>query len=489
MSFKEKMRTKLTNYRYRIATTAIAFVAIITLSWETGILHDNVTFVSHMSSTLIQNPFAWGSIPIQYDPGHPPFTASYLAFIWRFVGRSLATSHLALYPFVLLALAMLMRLISFFIGQLKLNEQQIDLYASIGFALCALDPTFSASLTLIGPEVFLLSFALTSLVGMLEKRNIVFVIGLCLLGITSMRGMMICVGICLTDIISTLNKTKGWKSIYHRLFCYLLGALPALAFVLWRLLDKGWITSNPVAFQMTVWPEGGFKGFISNFVHNSIVFVRWLLDFGRFVPIAIVLWLSIKHRKELKTDPHFKELAMLCCIPTSVVIITSLLIHNTMGHRYFTLTYLLIVLTAVYLLLTYSKRLRTTPLVLIAMAAIGGDFLIYPDAISQGWDASLAHIHYWNIRKEALEYMKKENITPEEVCKYGFGNCNDDSDLGGDTRPYQITNDCRYAMCSNIDNLADEDITLLNKEYVRIKRFKEMGVWIDLLERKESSGQ
>lgn len=475
----------LANSKYRIATVMIAFTAIVALSWGTGILHDNVTFVSHMSTTLINSPFAWGSIPIQYDPGHPPFTASYLACIWQLFGRSLATSHLALYPFVLLTLIMLMRLVSCFISRLRLNEQQTDLYASLGFSLCTLDPTFSASLTLIGPEVFLLCFALTAIIGMMEKRKTLFVAGLCLLGITSMRGMMICAGICLTDIILTAYQSKSVKQLFSHLPYYFLGSLPALAFILWRLLSKGWITSNPVAFQMTVWPEGGFGGFISNFIHNCVVFVRWLLDFGRIVPVALVLWLSIKHRKELKKDQIFKDLQTLCFVPTSIAIITSLLIHNTMGHRYFTLTYIFIVLTAVYLILTYSKQLRATLLALIAMAAIGGDFLIYPDAVSQGWDASLAHIHYWNVRKEGLRYLEQENITPDEVCKHGFGNCNDDSDLSGDTRRYRTTNDCRYAMCSNIDNLSDQDITLLDKEYVRVKRFQEMGVWIDILEKKE----
>lgn len=474
---------ELTNFKYRLGAFVLVFLAIVWLSWGTGILHDNVTFVSHMSSSLQASPFAWGCIPMQYDPGHPPFTASYLCLVWQFFGRSLAVSHLALYPFVLLTLLMLMRLVSRFVSLTDLDKSKIDLFSAVVFALCAMEPTFAASLTLIGPEVFLLCFALMAIVFMLEQCRLLFVCSVAILGITSMRGMMVSAGICLADMLLLYLKDRKIKPIFSRLYQYLIAAVPAVAFVLWRLVDKGWITSNPVAFQESVWPDGGVVGFTSNFIHNVVVLIRWLLDFGRIVPVLLTLWLLSRGRKQWVGNKTVSELLVLMFVPTFIVITTSLLIHNTMGHRYFTITYVMVVLLFSYLVLSNRQKHRAWLLALVAVAFLGGNLMVYPDNISQGWDASLAHIHYWKVRQQALDYMEENQIAPDQICKYGFGNSNDDSDLGGDVRRYKITNDCPYAMCSNIDNLPDNDLAYLEKEYTRLKRFQKMGVWIDLLKR------
>lgn len=76
-------------------------VIVAVLGYSTGLFWDNILFVNRMSRPLLENGLlSWGTIPVDSDPGHPPFIATYLAIVWSVFGRSLAVSHWALYPFV-----------------------------------------------------------------------------------------------------------------------------------------------------------------------------------------------------------------------------------------------------------------------------------------------------------------------------------------------------------------------------------------------------
>ena len=51
----------------------------------------------------------------------------------------------------------------------------------------------------------------------------------------------------------------------------------------------------------------------------------------------------------------------------------------------------------------------SVPLLLLA-GLISGNLWIYPRNIAQGWDATLAHVPYYNLRIEAINYLDKNNI-------------------------------------------------------------------------------
>jgi hypothetical protein len=46
---------------------------------------------------------------------------------------------------------------------------------------------------------------------------------------------------------------------------------------------------------------------------------------------------------------------------------------------------------------------------------VSGNFWIYPTRISQGWDSTLAHLPYYELRQEALHYLDQQQIPYADV--------------------------------------------------------------------------
>lgn len=78
---------------------------------------------------------------------------------------------------------------------------------------------------------------------------------------------------------------------------------------------------------------------------------------------------------------------------------------------------------------------------ILFLGLVTGNLWIYPKEISQGWDATLAHIPYHSLRLEAINYLNKENINVEDVASF-FPNLTklDFVDFKGDTRSFQKFN-------------------------------------------------
>lgn len=92
-------------------------------------------------------------------------------------------------------------------------------------------------MTLITPDVPLLFFFFLALNGLLRNKGWLKALGLFFLGIVSLRGMMLCGGLFIIDLLLNKRSIK-WQQ-------YIIGALPAISFIVWRLTTKGWIINNP----------------------------------------------------------------------------------------------------------------------------------------------------------------------------------------------------------------------------------------------------
>ena len=216
--------------RIKVLIIGIFTFIIAIIGFNTGIFWDNTTFVSAMGNVLYENGiFAWGSIPASSDPGHPPFIATLLSAAWNIFGKSLLISHIVIIPFVLGLLWQIWNTCDYFIDN---NKEKI-----LAFLLVSADATLLSQMTLVTTEIPLLFFFFLALNGLLRKKYWLKALGLMLLGIVSLRGMMLCGGLFIVDIILNKRSIK-WQP-------YVIGALPAITFIIWRLAFKGWIISNP----------------------------------------------------------------------------------------------------------------------------------------------------------------------------------------------------------------------------------------------------
>ncbi|MDX2413723.1 MAG: hypothetical protein QNK33_00910 [Bacteroidales bacterium] len=448
-------------------------ILLVFFSRNIGMFWDNVLFASKMGKHLYLNsPLNW-NMPDSLDAGHPPLLATIMALGWKVLGRSLEISHYLMLPFIFGLLWQLYSFVSFFVKERK--------YQPWAMLLVLADPTLSSQLILVNPEIIQLFFFFLALNSLLRQNSFMKVLSLVFLGLVSYRGMMLCAGIFLVEVvIDIVIRKKSLNSILsiRLLIEYFIGALPALVFIAWRLINKGWIINNPAAIWARAWDFDSVLGFLENFGRNIVILLHRFADFGRLGVLVFIL-IAFWYRRG-NNDPKRTSLLIISIFSTLFIIVSSLIIRNPIGHRYFIPSYLSLSLLA-FLLLKSSKWQKTLYFVLL-LSLVGGNFLIYPEKIAQGWDASLAHLPYWNLRKEALEYMDDNNIDINETASF-FPNISeiDDINLNGDKRKFlEFSGKENYVFCSNVFNLSDADLDLVNNHYTVLKQFKKGRVYINI---------
>lgn len=456
----------------------VAGLSVVLICSEMGVFWDNVLFVSRMGMPLFTNGvFSWSSIPLNSDPGHPPFIASIMALNWQLFGKSLAVSHWVMLPFIVGFFWQLDLFVNNFVEETK--------YRFFAYILVLADPTILSQIILIGPEIIQLFFFLFAINGAISKNNIAKAAGLALLSIVSFRGMMMCAGVFLFEVVAALTISRNSiKKVFNPAFVlsYFLASVPSLGYLLWRLHVHGWIISNPMAPWGNAWHFESVTDFFSNLTWNFLVFNHHILDFGRVVIFILIFTLGIKY-KTFK-DPKAQLLMIFSTTTIFVIVLISLLIKNPMGHRYFLPLYIGMGIL-VYLVLMKSAYKKFFYITAFA-TLISGNLFVYPDTIAQGWDSSLAHIPYWKLRKEAIVFMDKNHIEIEATASF-FPNQTsiDNVDLNGDQRSFKpFTGSEKFVFFSNVYNLSDSDFKLLHSNYLKLKNLEYNRVRVEIWEHK-----
>lgn len=458
---------------------------LIYCSIKIGIFWDNIVFVSKMSDALYKNGvFDWMAISADIDPGHPPLLATYIASLWKLLGKSLWVSHLAMLPFVYGFLYQLFIFIDQFIKDKWLSF--------LAFLLVVADPTLLAQLITVNFEVIQLFFFFLSLNALINNNHFLKCIGLALLSIVSYRGMMLAAGIFLIDIlIHVFINKNSFKSFFNKknITVYFLGAIPALAYIIWRLIMKGWIISNPLQPWGNAMDYTSSSGFLLNFIRNIAVLIHRYLDFGRFTIFIFIVVMFIMYQRKIFSK-NLKILLIIALGSVFAIISASLVLNDPMGHRYFIPSYLSFALLAFILLKDHivNKTARISIYLLLVSSLVIGNFIIYPDKISQGWDASLAHIPYWHLREEAIKYLDHNDIPIHKTASFFPNDTSiDNVELNNDDRSFQaFTGKEDYVLYSNVFNVKDARFKLLNENYSILSVFKNNGVRVEILKRNKN---
>ena len=156
-----------------------------------------------------------------------------------------------------------------------------------------------------------------------------------------------------------------------------------------------------------------------------------------------------------------------------------MLSSNPFGHRYFLISYILLNLLSFLLFVKFLKKKRFV-YCLIFITLITGNLWIYPREIAQGWDATLAHLPYYSLRLEAIDYLDTEKIELHEVASF-FPNLTtlDAINLNNDQREFvQFNAKNIYVLYSNVFNLTDEEYKILDTDYRILKEFNKNNITI-----------
>jgi len=451
-------------------------VIIFAFSFDNGMFWDNVLFTSKMGNYLLDNNIFNFILPDELDPGHPPTLGFLLAIFWKIFGHKLWVSHLLMIPFTVGLFYQVFQLVNFYVKS--------NLLSFLGLILVFADPTLATQLVIVNPEIIQLFLFFLVINSILKSNYYLKVFALFFLSIISLRSMILCGGVFLFEFLNIIIiEKKRIKSFFNLrlIISYLIGSIPGLFFIANHYFRKGWILSHP----NSPWLEDHQFTSFYEFFRNIIVLVQRFNDFGRIFIFIFIFISFIKFRKKL-FNKTTKQLLLLAISSVFIISSISLIRTNAFGHRYFLPFYIVITLLAFIIIkdhLKYKKIIYT----LLFVGLISGNFWIYPKKIAQGWDASLAHIPYYNLRIEAIDYLNKNNIKIENVASF-FPNSTiiDNVDLSGDYRSFSKFNGKNnYLFYSNVYNLSDEDYEKIHNNYIIIKQFNKFNIHINIYKHKK----
>jgi len=414
-------------------------------------------------------------LPDSIECGYFPTFGMYIALIWKVLGRDLVSSHLAMLPFIIGIIWQLERLIRKFVPRGT---------SGLALLIILIDPTLLSQMTLVSPDVLLIFFFILGLNSVLENKRILISIAIIFLFLIHMRGIIISFCILLIDIHVNISFSNSIKKIIVDLIKRSIIYLPAffifLAFSYYHYITKGWILFHYDSPWAELFQKVGFKRIIYN-----IGIIGWrIIDFGRIGIWIVFFILLFRLRKDILKSK--KTLLLFFIFSVLLILLTASLVwaKNLLAHRYLLPVYLCFSLLCANILFNHPVDfiLKRTLIYVWIIILISGNFWVYPDRIDKGWDSTLAHLPYFNMRKQAIEYLDEQEINYENVQSF-YPNTTiiDYLDLNFDNRSFSNFNDsCDYVIYSNVFNIKDEDYDLIKTQYVIIKHFNRGLVYLDI---------
>ncbi len=460
---------------------------------------DTVQLGSKHAHWYYEQQFQTFFLPEAINSGHPPLFGMYLAFCWSFFGKSLLVSHFSILPFLLGIIWLLYEIGSFF-GNAK--------SAKFLLLLVIIDPFFAGQSVLISPDILLVFAFLLAIHSILKEKIFLIIIATTLLGLISMRGMMVTFSLYLWWCFTTFFLQKAppisiKKSIaifIKKILPFLPAGLIASTFLIAHYLQFGWIGYHANSPWAGSFESVDFLGFLKN-----IGVLGWrFLDFGRVYLLSGLGWLLWKayssgifsasriwsSGSSVKSLKALKLISLILIL--SLILTPSLLLHKgLLSHRYL----LPITLSITFLFYHLCFQFLTTTKiqkVIFSIAFIGlltGNLWIYPKHIAQGWDATLAHLPYYQLREKMIRYIAEQQIYPATVGTvfpnigpYGIYDLNEQQ-VGFVKKDFETNQYFFYATVFN--DVSDADFMELAANWEIVKQYDSFGVEVVLYKKRE----
>lgn len=376
--------SKQSNYRLVFLISAMVVLLIFLLSKHHPFFWDTL-LTSSILQHFIENGLGNFILPENLDAGHPPFFYAYLFCVITLFGKSLFVAHLAMLPFLFLLCYAVLSLLDYF----KFNTKEKLLTLLFTFSI----PAVLTQSFLISYDIAILAIGLLCLNFALKKQFILFSIFSVVLCSVSVRGNFVLIGIV---FISFLMNDRKYivrtiiSLIPSILFCAIWYGYHYAETGYFLQGNNGWQEQRNIADVQTI-----FK--------NIISIGRKLFDFG-IVCLFVLNIISF-------LDKCIDRKLFLWIIPFVILSIIFVSFTNPIGHRYYLIVYVLMLLPIVKYL---AKKPSYFSVILILLLFIS-NYQIYGARVSNGWDCTLAHLYYFNIKKDADNYLKEKNIQAENI--------------------------------------------------------------------------
>lgn len=445
---------------------------------------DTVQLGSKHAHWYFDHSFKYLFLPEELDSGHIPFFGFYLGTLWSIFGKSLWVSHFAMLPFIFL-------IIKYSLSITRILG--VEKRAALPALLILSDPTLVAQASLISPDILLIAFFLMGISFILENRKwpLLFVfIGLVLV---SNRGVVSIITLNIIYVIYNHLK-RSYKLPHLLLQCTLLVVPAVLVFSLYHIAHyhfSGWTFYH----NESPWSPSFEKVNLQTSIYNFGLMVWRYIDFGRITLIIVCTTLVICNIEKIKSSPPLPALLSGFVVFVILSSIITLPYAHLTGHRYYLPGFLLIAMLCASLLFSQkniSTKTKGAIYAAIILSNCLGHFLVYPDKIAQGWDASLSYRTHLHQKELIMEYIHTNDIQIEQVGS-SFPNLSLDKfyNLSESHQSFALK-DFRgtqeYIYYTNVCNdFSDQELEKLKNDYTPIFKIESNTVHSTLLKKVAST--
>lgn len=437
---------------------------------------DNVVQISVPANFYYETNFNHFYVPDMIATGHQTFVGMLFAAVWKIFGRTLLVSHLLMLPFVFGFL--------FQLHKLLVNLNIKDLATRIFILLFVVaDATILSQLSGLTFEVFHLFFLLMCVNAIIEKKNFLLMISFIILAQTSLRGTISAGGIMgFQFLYDYFNKTKF---SYKNYLAYIPGLISIVLFLVLFKVHKGWVIANTVSDN---WKESGEFASAKEIARNMGVFAWRLIDFGRVLIFALFAFFTVKMAlsKEFK-DSTIRTLFLFAVTQFVLFFGVIVIMRNAFGHRYLIPVMIPVIILVVYWVSTYFKR-SILWLSLAFITLISGHFWLYPEKVSQGWDATTLHWNFFDVSDKMEGYLSRTDVDRTKIGTFfpHYKLMKNYQLKPKNSLSYQkaTEHETEYILYSNTFNVSDSIVDALHTDWELIQEFEQNRVFIQLLKRK-----
>ncbi len=382
---------KKEDFIYAISFVFLPAAILFAVSYDFFFFWDSVQLASRHAHWFYEHNCSFVFLHPDMDSGHIPFWGYYLAFVWLMLGKSLLISHLSVIPWLLMYYFFLWKISARFSNQA---------YPYLLNVLLILEPVMLAQSVLVSPDIMLMASFLAHWYFIETQKFKWRSVSASLLVLVSLRGVMVLIAMEL--YLAYISHKEQKYTIVRNLF-YLL---PAITIILYYQFAHylyfswiGWHSESP-------WSDSFSLVYLGDFLRNHIIFAWRILDYGRWIVWFLIFILMIRNQKTV-----FKTKLIWILLFCFLLIFYPISMPRSglMAHRYF-LPISLISVVLFYQLWQFSERASKRMPYLVIISFVTAHFWIYPAHISQGWDATLAHIPYYELKKEMNSYIKDNHL-------------------------------------------------------------------------------
>ena len=407
---------------------------------------------------------------------HPPLMGIMTALIWKIFGYHLWTSHVFFLFWGITLIYQVWKLVSLFFS---------EKYARWVTLLILTEATLLAQLAVVSPDFILLTAFVMSIRGVLEKKPVLTLIGFFFLCCISMRGVFCGIIILFSHLLFYFKQSEKSASFIKTFWVYCPTLLVLTAYFTYYLSVRGWFFSDSAYSAHYEIPTGG----VMLILKRIFSFILRSVENGRFIIYLLAIILAAKMiKRKTKLDSSALFLLTISVSLISMYIVFIFITQMPFSSRYFMPQYLLLtLLVLLFLSKQLSEKKTKIAFAVILCFQLTGHFWIYPEKIAIGWDCTLAHLPYYELRKECFDFIDQNEIDYNDMsagfCFYSqrrFVELSDNKKRigGGDISK-------QYFVYSNISNLQDELVDELKNvnQWKPIQQYKKWPVFITIYER------